>query len=149
MEAHEQQQQQQRGLGVWTLRAVKVVAYFTSCLRNFLLVASFVRSRVPRPSDGIKFNACSQRNKFDSSLITRIPFFFDFLPRKSRTRILSNFSTKIENFSLERDNDKFSVFTLEFFQIRICSRYARSHRYRASLSTRSRLRSSFFFLFSG
>lgn len=38
----------QRALGVWTLRAVKVVAYFTSCLRNFLLVASFVRSRVPR-----------------------------------------------------------------------------------------------------
>lgn len=58
---------QQRGSGVWTLRAVKVVAYFTSCLRNFLLVASFVRSRVPRPSHGIKFNACSQR--INNSLI--------------------------------------------------------------------------------
>lgn len=30
----------QRASGVWTLRAVKVVAYFASCLRNFLLVAS-------------------------------------------------------------------------------------------------------------
>lgn len=29
-----------RASGVWTLRAVKVVAYFASCLRNFLLVAS-------------------------------------------------------------------------------------------------------------
>lgn len=86
---------QQRGSGVWTLRAVKVVAYFTSCLRNFLLVASFVRSRVPRPSHGIKFNACSQR--INNSLIEQSRQSVRVRKLRTELKTLQNFFSNSES----------------------------------------------------
>lgn len=87
---------QQRGSGVWTLRAVKVVAYFTSCLRNFLLVASFVRSRVPRPSHGIKFNACSQR--INNSLIEQSRQSVRVRKLRTELKTLRNFFSNSESY---------------------------------------------------
>lgn len=93
----------QRASGVWTLRAVKVVAYFASCLRNFLLVASrrwfTVRSRLPRLRF-FRFRLGCVVSLFFSPLLCPSCFFFVcFFSSASGSLPLFGIGTTARSFS--------------------------------------------------